>query len=60
MYDEVELGELYKIFIENGVNKLSIVKLLTINELKEMGITKIGHTVKLLYEIAKLNQTQLK
>ena len=56
MANTVKLPEHYEVFIENGVDALSTVSLLTIDSLKGMGIDKIGHQVKLLHQIEALKQ----
>jgi len=41
--DTLKLPEYYELFMENGVETLNDIKLLTESELKMIGITKIGH-----------------
>ncbi len=53
--DTVRLPVYHSLFVGNGIDKLSIVKLVTIKELNEMGITIIGHRLKILHEIKALN-----
>lgn len=43
-----------ELFIENGVEDLETVKLLKIDDLKSMGIHKIGHRLKIMHQIEKL------
>ena len=50
------LGQYFDVFIENGVEDLDTVKLLTMNEIKGMGVDKIGHQMKLLHQIVKLKE----
>eukprot|EP01083_Nonionella_stella_P270765 917031_1 len=57
--EKVQLPQYYQVFVENGIDKLSILKLVTINELNEMKITKIGHRIKILHEIEKLNSSNI-
>ena len=52
---DVGLMEYYKLFIENGFNDLSVVKEIRMEHLKEIGIKKLGHRIKILQEIAKLS-----
>eukprot|EP01084_Bolivina_argentea_P234737 395164_1 len=54
----VKLPEYFDIFIEQGFEDLQSVKYVTANELELMGISKIGHKMKLLRFIAKLNENQ--
>merc|ERR1712129_332426 len=58
MENKVQLPEFYDLFIENAIDDLETVKLLTKEELKEIGIQKIGHLKKILREITFLNQKQ--
>eukprot|EP01084_Bolivina_argentea_P133444 235507_1 len=53
--DEVELPLYYDIFIENGIEDLQVAKMITIDTLKEMQITKIGHRMKIMQNVAVLN-----
>ena len=54
----VQLPEYYDVFIYNGIEDLQTVKLLTISTLKQMGIDKIGHQMKILHKVQELNQKQ--
>ena len=51
----VQLPEYYDIFIYNGIEDLSTVKLININTLKQMGVDKIGHQMKILHKVQQLN-----
>ena len=53
---QLKLPEYYDVLVENGIDKLSVVQLLTKDELQEMGITKIGHKIQILKEIQSLKQ----
>eukprot|EP00483_Globobulimina_turgida_P011186 UN11207 len=53
--DEVGLPSYYNIFIENGIEDLEVAKLITMETLKEMQITKIGHKMKIMQKVAALN-----
>eukprot|EP01083_Nonionella_stella_P153175 491746_1 len=55
--DKVQLPQYYPVFVEHDIHTLSILKLVTINELNEMKITSIGHRIKILHEIEKLNSS---
>ena len=48
--------EYYQLFIKNGIDSLSTIKLLKEKELKEIGIDIIGHRVKLLHAISVLKE----
>ena len=52
----VKLPEYYDIFIENAIDSLDTVRLLTLDGIKGMGIDKVGHQMKILYAIKVLNQ----
>jgi len=51
----VKLPEYVGVFIENGIENLNVVRLLTETELKQIGISKIGHRMQIRSEISKLN-----
>eukprot|EP01084_Bolivina_argentea_P035237 65371_1 len=53
---KLKLPQYYDVFVKNGVETLNVAKLLTNDELNEMGITKIGHKVQILKEIQQLQQ----
>eukprot|EP01084_Bolivina_argentea_P090051 162323_1 len=50
------LPQYFETFIEHGIEDLSVVKLLTIEELNDLGIDKMGHKLKILHEIDELKQ----
>ena len=50
----VRLKEYESIFVSNGIDSMEIVKSLNKDYLKEMGITKIGHQIKLLNAVDAL------
>ena len=52
----VGMGEYYDLFVENGVEKLSVVQMFTMKELSMIGISKIGHRMMLTKAIEMLNQ----
>ena len=52
--DVVRLNEYESLFKLNGIDSMHIVKSLNKDHLKEMGITKIGHQIKLLNAIDSL------
>eukprot|EP01084_Bolivina_argentea_P133446 235511_1 len=56
--DQVELPEYYDIFIENGVDDLSVVMLINMDVLQQMDIKKIGHKMKILHCVKLLKQEQ--
>ena len=41
--DTVELPQYYDSFIENGFDKMKVIKYMTKQDLKEIGIEKLGH-----------------
>ena len=53
---KVELPQFYDLFIENAIEDLSTVQSLTKEELKEIGIDKIGHLKKIMSCIAELDR----
>eukprot|EP01084_Bolivina_argentea_P027908 51855_1 len=55
----VKLPQYYNLFMENGIEHLSIVSLLTIHTIKAIGIDKIGHQLKILNEVDKLKQHKI-
>ena len=55
----LKLPQYYDVFLANGIDTLEIVQLVTMNELKQLNITLIGHTMKILKEIAKLKQNSM-
>ena len=52
----VELPQYIDLFIENGLDDINIIKHIGMNELKQIGIDKIGHSIKIMTEIEKLNR----
>ena len=53
--DEVDLEQYFGVFIENGFDSLEEMKMITMDVLNMIGINKIGHKMKLLKYITKLN-----
>ena len=51
----VQLPQYIELFHENGLEDLSTVKHLTTKELDMIGVDKIGHKLRILKEIEKLN-----
>jgi hypothetical protein len=51
--ESIELGELREYFVENSVEGAELLDL-TEDDMKSMGITKLGHRKKLLKKIAML------
>ena len=56
--DNVKLEEYYDTFIENGLEDMSIITALTEKELDLIGITKIGHKIKIIQEIHKYKENK--
>ena len=52
--DVVGYDQYFDIFVENGFETLSSLKYLRMEELKEIGISKIGHRLRLLDEIQQV------
>eukprot|EP01083_Nonionella_stella_P087459 243347_1 len=56
--NEVNLEQYYALFIENGFEDLESIKSLNMEILNMMQIDKIGHKMKILRCVAKLNHPQ--
>ena len=56
--EKVGLPQFYDLFIQNGVDDLSTAKLLTAETLKDMGIEKVGEKMKILHQVALLNENK--
>eukprot|EP01084_Bolivina_argentea_P201001 343620_1 len=55
MVEKVKLPQYYDVFVANGYETLDIVQdIADVNELKEIGITLKGHTLKLIKEVKRL------
>ena len=54
--DTVKLSEYIDVFIENGMENMEVIMLITENELDIMKIDKLGHRMKILNEIKKLKE----
>jgi len=52
--------EYYEVLTENGIDSLKVAKLLTRSELKMIGITKVGHLLRIEAEIKALKDTDAK
>ena len=55
LLETVELPEYINNFINQGFDELNIIKSMTMNELIEIGLKKLGHRKKILNFIQKLN-----
>ena len=53
---KLNLPEYYDVFVEQGIDTLKVVQLMTKEELIEMGINKVGHRMQILKEIQLLQQ----
>ena len=53
--DVVKLPQYFDAFVENGFEDLQSMSYITKDELTQMKITKLGHQVKIIGEIQKLN-----
>lgn len=56
--NDVKLDEYFETFIENGLEDMSIITALTEKELDLIGITKLGHKIKIIQEINKYKQSE--
>mmetsp|Transcript_66820 Transcript_66820/g.59925 ORF Transcript_66820/g.59925 Transcript_66820/m.59925 type:complete len:388 (+) Transcript_66820:84-1247(+) len=56
--NDVKLDEYYETFIENGLEDMSIITALTEKELDLIGITKLGHKIKIIQEINKYKESE--
>ena len=54
--NKVRLSSYYPMLIQNGVEDLETVSLLTDGDLQKLGINKVGHRKKLLHYIEQLKQ----
>eukprot|EP01084_Bolivina_argentea_P148413 259472_1 len=52
----VELPEYFQLFIQNGIEDLLTIKLVTMDTLNTIGMQQIGHKLKLLYFIDELKK----
>merc|ERR1711902_341350 len=52
--NDVKLPEYYDVLINNGIDELSVIKLITKDTLKDIGIYKIGHQMKILNQVNQL------
>ena len=53
------LGEYVDLFVENGLDDLEVVKDLTMDILRDIGVDKIGHRMKIIKYIDKLDWTTI-
>ena len=56
--ETVGLPQYFDMFVENGVERLSVVMMFTVKELEMVGINKIGHRLQLSKAIDTLNQSK--
>merc|ERR1711971_300529 len=54
--DKVRLPKYFEVFVQNGIDDLSIVALLDKPTLESMGITAIGHQIKILKEAKQIDE----
>lgn len=57
--DILEMNEYYQLFIDNGLDDMDIIITLTMDELEQLGIKKIGHRKKIKQEIDNLNNLRI-
>eukprot|EP01084_Bolivina_argentea_P024871 46304_1 len=55
MTEVVKLPEYIDLFINNGLEDMNIIKDITMETLTVIGIQKIGHKMKIIKQVAKLN-----
>ena len=55
MVNTLKLPEYTDVFIENGIENLNVVRMLTQTELNQIGISKIGHRMQIMRAISMLN-----
>merc|ERR1712228_673622 len=53
------LPQYYDLFIENGIEDLSVIQLLAESDILDLGINKLGHKLKIVHEIKKLKELQV-
>jgi len=58
LQNECKLGQYFDLFMKNGIEDLFIAKLLTMDTITDIGITKIGHKIKILHQIDILKQNK--
>ena len=56
MSKKVKYPQYFDLFIENGFESMEIIKEIRMNDLHQIGIDKLGHKIKIMKEIAILNQ----
>eukprot|EP01084_Bolivina_argentea_P041849 77255_1 len=54
--NKVQLPQYYDLFINNGIDELSVVSLIDRDTLKDLGISIIGHQIKILDNVKQLKQ----
>ena len=54
----VRLPEYTVLLIDNGFDRMDLLSNLSLDDLKEMGITKIGHRKKIMEEVGKIMNAQ--
>ena len=54
----MELPEYIEVFMETGMDQMSVIEDIRRDELNQMGINKLGHKMRILKEIMKLKQPQ--
>jgi len=54
--NECKQGQYFRLFVQNGVDNMAICKLLSMDNLEAMGISKLGHRVQIAHQIARLSE----
>ena len=58
--NKMDFERYYDLFIKNGIEDLEIVKVLKMEDLKSIGINKLGHRIKIIQHIEKLKHDELR
>eukprot|EP01084_Bolivina_argentea_P213419 362474_1 len=56
--NQVKLPQYFDTFIENGIEDLSTASVLTMEGLKAMDVNIVGHQMKILSQVVKLNHNE--
>eukprot|EP01084_Bolivina_argentea_P133447 235512_1 len=56
--DVVKLPEYIDLFMQNGMDDMTVIEDITMNELNQIGIDKLGHKMRILKAVAKLKPTE--
>ncbi len=56
--DESYVDEYYELFIQNGIDHIDVIKTITIDDLKAIGVNKLGHRNRMMAQIIKHSSLQ--